>query len=46
MAAGIKRQHEPLRIVGDLLQSEIADVRRAPPLVRGHAELPGPFATR
>ena len=25
MAAGIKRQHEPPRIVGDLLQSEIAE---------------------
>ena len=40
MAAGIKRQHEPPRIVGDLLQSEIAEVRRVPPLVRGHAERP------
>ena len=27
MAAGIKRQHEPPRIVGDLLQSEIAEKR-------------------
>lgn len=26
MAAGIKRQHEPPRIVGDLLQSEIAEM--------------------
>lgn len=25
MASGIKRQHEPPRIVGDLLQSEIAE---------------------
>ena len=25
MAAGIKRQHEPPRVVGDLLQSEIAE---------------------
>ena len=25
MSAGIKRQHEPPRIVGDLLQSEIAE---------------------
>lgn len=25
MAAGIKRQHEPPRIVGDLLQSAIAE---------------------
>lgn len=25
MAAGIKRQHEPARIVGDLLQSQIAE---------------------
>ena len=25
MANGIKRQHEPPRIVGDLLQSEIAE---------------------
>ncbi len=27
MAAGIKRQHEPPRIVGDLLHSEIARSR-------------------
>ena len=44
MSAGIKRQHEPPRIVGDLLQSEIAEVRRAPPLVRGHAEQHDPSA--
>lgn len=25
MAAGIKRQHEPPKIVGDLLQSEVAE---------------------
>ena len=25
MASGIKRQHEPPRIIGDLLQSEIAE---------------------
>ena len=25
MASGLKRQHEPPRIVGDLLQSEIAE---------------------
>ncbi|MCF8487379.1 MAG: hypothetical protein K9G71_19475 [Rhodobacteraceae bacterium] len=30
MAAGIKRQHEPTRIVGDLLQSEIAKIEPAP----------------
>ncbi len=30
MAAGIKRQHEPLRIVGDLLQSEIAEKQARP----------------
>jgi hypothetical protein len=41
MASGIKRQHEPPRIVGDLLQSEIAEVRRELPPVRGHAERPG-----
>lgn len=29
MAAGIKRQHEPPRIVGDLLQSEIAEIEPA-----------------
>lgn len=29
MASGIKRQHEPPRIVGDLLQSEIAEKQRA-----------------
>ena len=46
MAAGIKRQHEPPRIVGDLLQSEIAEVRREPPSVRGHAERRGRSATR
>ncbi len=30
MAAGIKRQHEPPRIVGDLLQSEIAEKQARP----------------
>lgn len=29
MAAGIKRQQEPPRIVGDLLQSEIAEIEPA-----------------
>jgi hypothetical protein len=29
MAAGIKRQHEPPRIAGDLLQSEIAEIEPA-----------------
>ena len=29
MASGIKRQHEPPRIVGDLLQSEIAEIEPA-----------------
>jgi hypothetical protein len=28
MAAGIKRQHEPSRIIGDLLKAEIAESRR------------------
>jgi hypothetical protein len=46
MAAGIKRQHEPPRIVGDLLQSEIAEVRRELPPVRSHAERHDPSATR
>jgi DNA replication protein DnaC len=35
MAAGIKRQHEPPRIVGDLLQSEIAEIE---PVVRHRSE--------
>jgi DNA replication protein DnaC len=35
MAAGIKRQHEPPRIVGDLLQSEIAEIE---PVVRHRFE--------
>lgn len=30
MGNAIKRQHEPPRIVGDLLQSEIAEEQRAP----------------
>jgi hypothetical protein len=29
MSTGIKRQHEPPRIVGDLLQAEIAETFRA-----------------
>ena len=28
MSTGIKRQHEPPRIVGDLLQAEIAEKQR------------------
>ncbi len=35
MASGIKRQHEPPRIVGDLLQSEIAEIE---PVVRHRFE--------
>ena len=47
MAAGIKRQHEPPRIVGDLLQSEIAEIE---PACRHRFETagegPDPSATR
>ncbi|WP_169310777.1 hypothetical protein [Cereibacter changlensis] len=41
MGNGIKRQHEPPRIVGDLLQSEIAEVRGEPPLMEWMAPAPG-----
>jgi len=50
MASGIKRQHEPPRIVGDLLQSEIAEKQARPiryqmiiaklPLATGGVHLP------
>jgi len=38
MASGIKRQHEPPRIVGDLLQSEIAEIE---PVCRHRFEAAG-----
>jgi len=38
ITAAVKRQHEPQRIVGDLLNAEISEVRHEPPSVRGHAE--------
>jgi hypothetical protein len=46
MGNGIKRQHEPPRVVGDLLQFKIAEVGRELPPVRGHAERRGPSDTR
>lgn len=38
ITTAVKRQHETQQIVGDLLNAEISEVRREPPLVRGHAE--------
>lgn len=46
MAAGIKRQHEPPRIVGDLLQSEIAEIWPLAIGPRTAGEGPDPSATR
>jgi hypothetical protein len=55
MTTGIKRRHEPPRIVGDLLSAEIAEKQarsikyrghRAPRVRRDHQEGPGGLAGR
>ena len=46
VAAALKRNHDPQRIVAAMLTAEIAEVRASPPSVRGRTERPAPSVTR